>query len=89
MQNLSPDLRRSIVELGQRSRPLGDGRAQQLAASLVLSLVQELRGQGDCARVIEHYRQLIDDETGANAVRDVPKRAPRRASWAELLPELD
>jgi hypothetical protein len=86
MMKLSLDVRRQIVELGQRSRPLGDARAQQLAASLVLSLVQELRADGDGSGALRHYRNIIESEIQTDPVP--PREAPnQKRTWADLLPE--
>lgn len=88
MHKLSSDVRRQIVDLGLLSRPLGEARAQQLAASLILSLVQALKEKSDCARVIEHYRQLITEEIRGSDAEAPRPACTRRASWADLLPEL-
>lgn len=94
---LPPKVRSQITALGLRSRPLGEERAKQLAAGLILALVQELRGKGDCERVVRYYEDLIDREVAAATVSQpsaatftAPAKAqpnPGKPSWSDLLPE--
>ena len=90
---LPPKVRSQVTALGTRSRPLGEARAQQLAAGLVLALVQEARGGGDLVRVVSYYEGLIDREVANRTVTPkAPVAAKRPASamqpsWADLLPE--